>query len=197
MTQQRFHFQDEAPVYLIDASSINELENAHRTIVLTGMPLPPAPFSDEEQIAIWKGLLSLANAGRLKLLPAVATETFRLSPKAVQRIRDMPHTRCTKTAAIRAGYQVALEAYPDWRPRGLGDIDQGDPWLWATAIERGWAIISEEKRRGEMTDPRRRRTETKLPDACDGHNILCRTLKDVAIREGWIESDQTTQSELE
>ncbi len=197
MTQHRFHFEDEKPVYLIDASSINELENSHRRIQLAGMPQPPPPFSEEEQIAVWNGLSTLADEGRLKLLSAVAFETQRLSAEAIQRIREMPHTRCTKTAAIRANYQVALEAYPDWRPRGLGDVDQGDPWLWAAAIERGWAVISEEKRREEMTNRRQRRDETKLPDACDGHNILCRTPKDVAIREGWIEDDQVVQSGLE
>ena len=165
MTQHQFHFDDEKPVYLIDSSSISELEGSHRTMRLSGMPAEPPAFSDEETLAIWNGLASMASEGRLKLLTPVAIEAQRWSPETVKRIRELPSTRCSRTESIRAGYQIALEAYPDWQPRGLGEIDQGDPWLWSTAIDRGWAIISEEKRREDMADPRNRRKETKLPDA--------------------------------
>lgn len=174
---------DSPATYAIDASALVDLEDAHD--VPSGVSRPPSSYSEREKQAIWRGLDTLASAGRLMLLKAVAEEAKRRVPDAVQRIRRFPRSRVRHTNRLRSLYQTAVETYRDWAPR-TSLVEQGDPWLLAGGIEKGWVVISSELRRRDQKVKRRTRKETKLPDACDAHNVLCRTLRQVAQIEGWL-----------
>ena len=168
-------------LYAIDADCVIGLDNRHS--VLPGHT-PRPEFSDAERSAIWAGLEQLAAEGRIKLIPAVAQEIKRKNPEGLKRLRKYKATRTRVSNQVRLSYQRLVARYPDWGVRGDEEYEQGDPWLVAYAMDRGYHIVSNEKPRTAQRG--RRRSRTKIPDVCAIQSIPCMTLRELARQQGWI-----------
>lgn len=168
-------------IYAIDANCVIGLDNRHS--VLPGHT-PRPDFTDSERAAIWRGLESLASEARIKLIPAVAEEIGRKDPQGVAQLRQYKGTRVRVNNRVRLNYQRLIERYPDWGVRGDEEHEQGDPWLVAYAMDRGYYIVTNEKPRAAQRG--RRRSRTKIPDVCAIQSIPCMTFKDLAHLQGWI-----------
>ena len=169
-------------IFAIDASCIVGLDNKH--VVLTGQQPATPEFAEAEQAAIWDGLEQLAANGRLKVIPAVASELRLRNPEGLARLTRHTATRAARTNPIRLEYQELIDRYPDWAPRGDENWEQGDPWLVAFAMVRGYCVVTDEK--PKRLQRARRRNNTKIPDVCDIQSVPHRTLRKLAEEQGWI-----------
>jgi len=172
----------EMGIFAIDANCIVGLDNKH--VVLIGQQPATAEFTKAEQAAIWIGLEQLAANGRLKVIPAVASELRLRNPEGLARLAKYTATRAVRTNLIRLEYQELIDRYPDWAPRGDENWEQGDPWLVAFAIVRGYCIVTDEKPKRHQRG--RRRNKTKIPDVCDIQSVPHLTLRGLAEEQGWI-----------
>ena len=156
-------------VYGIDASSIMELDDAHKTI--QGQIRRPASFSGTEREAIWSGLEALAEDNRLKLLDMIKGDLDRMYPRVVPKLMGFPNIYVLyhselKTSISRYSRQTSTLGRGNLENRSLGC----DPSLVVAAKTFGWTVISEESPRGQR---RSRSKDVPTPDVCSGENVQC------------------------
>ena len=178
----------EKPTYLIDCNSLVELDNRHR------YPPPPPLFTTAERTAIWAGLESLAEQGRLKLISQVREELKRWDLEALTRLSVYDGQRITvrRTPELVLEYQRILTTYPDLQKSVKPRRDPSDGWLIVVARLKGYSVISQERRINEryvrrgQTPPQN--PELRIPDVCDKSDVqvTCFKLREVASREGWL-----------
>jgi len=168
-------------VYLIDTSSLVELDNKH--LVLPGQPARLPSFSVLEQALIWDGLENLAKNGRGKLIRQVKAELERWNPDALNRLKIYPgHRAPNRTPDLVGIYQNVMSQFPRLIER-YPKYDPADPWIIAMARKYGYAVVTEETPAAEKAKSPRK---TPIPDVCQALGMTCLNLRGLAELEEWI-----------
>jgi hypothetical protein len=170
-------------VYLLDTSSLLRLDGLDDLA-------PSDPFSDSEREAIWNGLKSLAEEGRLKLIKQVKGELKRHNKKGLYKLVNYPqHELIMRRGDVIGIYRDVTSKHPDLIPI-VSTRDPGDPWLIVAAEKFGYTIITEEKSKEERShhQSRKKLDMERIPDVCKARGLETPIkLRDLAIQEGWIE----------
>ena len=182
MTQESFLAQLPT-TWLLDTCCPMNLDGKNQ--VLDGQASQVPLYSDEERRAIWAGLESLANEGRLKLIREVKQELRRLYPESLARLDGYKWVSAPRVGTdLQWRYQALLSKYPDLTPEDDLTHDPADPWLIVTAQKYSYAILSDEVREKEKKG--RVKHGPQIPDICDAENIDCKRLRELANDEGWL-----------
>ena len=166
------------PTYLMDASSIVELDGKHKA------PSTSPTFTPKERVQVWDGLEMLTKDGRLKLIKQVKTELALWNPDGLRRLTQYPGHKLVirRTPNIVLEYQSITAKYKDIRPKP--GRDKADPWLVLACKLKGFCIICEELSLVERTSTAK---DLRIPDICKMEGLI-RPLKlrEFANHQGWI-----------
>jgi hypothetical protein len=169
------------PVYLVDASSLIDLDGMNR--YLQTAPPPAANYTPRERGLIWHGLEELAAAGRLKLIKQVREELERHDLAVLQRLQVYPGARMPPVRRdLQLRYKALLAEYRDLMPKDPA-YDPADPWLIVAAQKWGYTIICEEVPAAQKT---KRPKTTPIPDICASKSIPCVRLRRLGNDLCWI-----------
>lgn len=149
--------------YCIDASS---LIHGH----VEAYPLSSFP-------SLWNKIEGLVAAGRMCAPQEICGEVNKRSNSASQWVKTQK-TLCVPPSQVQT---VEVQRIIRLHPRLLNIArgkSGGDPWLIALANLNGHTIVTEEKNKGDINNPR-------IPDVAAALGIQCISLRQLIVAEQW------------
>lgn len=126
----------------------------------------------------WDNLAAAIEVGRIMSTEEVLTETSKRSKDLNEWLKQYPDMFIPLEEDVQVAVRDILRNYP--RLVGLKkQRTSADPFVIATAVVRGFIVVTEEGRTGSLNKPH-------IPDVCGAVGVDCISLIDLIRAEKWV-----------